>query len=140
MRVDIYWTIEQPKITGWYWAYEDYGDYYAIEMVEVIINAQEEPYVLSPEHDGRMTLDYWDAWLGPIKVPEPPYPFPPFERHNHNITPPECEIHHIPRVWVEMDGRNAVWECPECEKEEDEDWNNYMGENGIPRDLERNSD
>ena len=72
------WTTEAPTVEGWYWAYEDYEDAYTIEMVQVVVIAREESFTifaLSTEHNGRQSLEYWDAWLGPIKVPSLPIGF-----------------------------------------------------------------
>lgn len=71
-RLDMKWTISKPTISGWYWAYEDYGDAYIISIVEVVIRNQEPSFGLSGD-DGKQPLDFWDAWLGPIEVPEPPF-------------------------------------------------------------------
>lgn len=66
------WTTEAPTVEGWYWAYEDYGGSFTIEVVQIVIHAYLHPFVLSSEHNGQQSLEHWDAWLGPIKVPSPP--------------------------------------------------------------------
>ena len=66
------WTDVKPTRPGWYWVYEDFGPAYAIEIVQVICHAHEDRYVLSSEYDGRVEIDRYRYWLGPIDLPKPP--------------------------------------------------------------------
>ena len=62
------WTKKIPLYSGWYWAIEESGDAYTMEIVQVIKNSHEH-YVLSTEHDGRDEVNNYDWWMGPIKTP-----------------------------------------------------------------------
>ena len=56
------------------------------------------------------------------------------DRHNHDIDmQPICDIHHIPYIWGNKWNQEEQWECPECEKQQDEAWEEFMGDDGNPR-------
>ena len=66
------WKTDKPIQSGWYWAYEDYGEAYAIDFVRLEFRAQEPPLILSVEHGSDCALDFWNYWYGPMDVPELP--------------------------------------------------------------------
>jgi hypothetical protein len=69
------WTKQKPTVDGWYWAYEDYGDSYAIDFIRVEFRAHEPTLILSVEHERVDNFDNWQTYLGPVEPPELPEEF-----------------------------------------------------------------
>lgn len=66
------WSADLPTKDGWYWAYEDYGNHFAIDFIRVEFSGRPdgEPLILSVEHDRQSDFELWDAWYGPVNPPD----------------------------------------------------------------------
>jgi hypothetical protein len=70
------WSKKNPDKPGYYWAYSEH-DVPPIRMIEIddwsLKNCTGECYIMGNENgEEGAELDYFDAFMGPLKIPEAP--------------------------------------------------------------------